>query len=373
MKHICRILSLVLALLMLMSAGLAEAADHVVALVNGEELMYSTYYAIESTYLYQYEAAGMDLTDPTVYAYVQDLALSHAIEQMLVVQDMREQGCYDFDDATEVWCVEQGNAAYEQALRDVGEMLRDSLGLVEDEDVKAYALDYAASMGVTAESYIDVYRTQYASAKYQEWLIRDNPVTEADVQAEYDARVAASRELHGTDAAAFEQDAASGNEVWYRPAGYRSVLQILLSAQGDTAEAKLAAVQGTVDEISARLVQGESFEQLIREYGTDASFNDEEFFGIGYQVHPDSVIWEDAFVQAAFAEDMAAPGCWSQPFASDLGVHILYYLSDVPEGPIELTGEIYDALAYVIYATRTQAAQKARIEELAAAAEVIFY
>lgn len=373
MKHICRILSVLMALLLTMSVCCAEGSDPAVAMVNGEALPYSEYAAIESAYLYQYEADGADLTDSTIYTYVQDLALTHAIEQRLVVQDMRANGFYDLDAETEAWCVEQGNAAYQKALADVGAMMRESLGLVEESDVQEYALSYAEALGVTVETYIDVYRTQYASAKYQEWLIRDNPVTEEQVKAEYEARVAASKAIHATDVAAFEATAANGGEVWYRPAGYRSVLQILLTAEGDTAEAKLASVQETVDAIQARLAQGESFESLIREYGADAAFDNDAFFSTGYQVHRDSVMWEDAFVAAAFSAEMDAPGSWSKPFASDLGVHILYYLADVAEGPIELTGELYDALAYVIYSGRTQAAQRARIDELAEAAEVVIY
>ncbi len=373
MKHICRFLSLLMALMMLAGIGLAETYDPVVATVNGEELLYSEYYAIESAYLYQYEAAGVDLTDDTAYAYLQDLALSYAIEQMLVVQDMHAQGCFELDEETESWCVVQGNAAYEQALADVGDMMRETLGLVEESDVQEYALAYAADLGVTAETYMDVYRTQYATVQYQEWLTRDNPVTEADVQAEYEKRVAASQEAYGQDAAAFETDAANGKETWYRPAGYRSILQILLPAAGETAEAKLASVQETVDAIHARLAQGESFEALIREYGTDAAFADEAFMASGYQVHQDSVLWEDSFVQAAFSEEMEAPGCWSKPFASDLGVHILYYLCDSEAGAVALSEELYDALAYVIYSQRVQEAQAARIAELVNAAEVVIY
>jgi len=373
MKHICRFLSLMMTLVMLAGVALAEMNDPVVATVNGEELLYSEYYAIESAYLYQYEAAGVDLTDDTVYAYLQDLALSYAIEQLLVVQDMRAQGCFDLDEETENWCVEQGNAAYEQALADVGDMMRETLGLVEESDVQEYALAYAADLGVTAETYIDVYRTQYATTQYQEWLIRENPVTEADVQAEYEKRVAASQALYEQDAAAFETDAANGKETWYRPEGYRSILQILLPAEGETEEAKLASVQETMEAINARLEQGEHFETLIREYGTDATFENEAFMASGYQVHPDSVLWEDAFVQAAFSAEMAAPGCWSKPFTSDLGVHILYYLNDSEAGAVALSEELYDALAYVIYSQRAQEAQSARISELVNAAEVVIH
>mgnify|MGYP006967389420 CR=1 FL=1 len=42
------------------------------------------------------------------------------------------------------------------------------------------------------------------------------------------------------------------------------------------------------------------------------------------------------------------PGCVSQPFTSNLGVHILFYLGDSASGPIELTEDVHDILAYTI-------------------------
>lgn len=370
--HMKQFLSLLLALLMTFSFACAEN-EVIVVTVNGEDMPYSDYAAIESAYLYQYESAGVDLTDEATYAYLQDLALSYAVEQMLVRQDMQAQGCYDFDAETEAWFQEQGAAAYEQALLDVENMMRDTLSLMPEEDARVYALSYAESLGVNEQTYVDFYRTQYASVKYYEWLIRDNPVTDEDVQAAYQQRVEESKALYAADVAAFETAAANGSEIWYTPAGYRSVLQILLPATGDTAEEKLASVQPTVDAIMARLESGETFESLIREYGADTAFNDETFFSIGYQVHQDSILWEDAFIAAAFSAEMAQPGCWSQPLVSDLGVHILYYLSDAASGPVALTEELSDALSYLIYTERYTAAQAERITELADAAEIVFH
>ena len=193
MKKLLRILSLMTALLLTMSCGLAETAEPAVALVNGEPLLYSEYAAIESAYLYQYQAAGLDMTNATAYTYVQDLALTYAIEQMLVVQDMKAQGCFDLGEETETWCVTEGKAAYEQALTEVGEMMRDTLDLPAEEDMREYALSYAEALNVTVDTYIEEFRTQYAMAMYQEWLIRDNPVTDEQVQAVYDERVQDSR------------------------------------------------------------------------------------------------------------------------------------------------------------------------------------
>lgn len=367
-------LSLLLSLLMALSFASAETSQEpVYVTINGEDLLYSDYVAIESAYLYQYEAAGVDLTDEATYAYLQDLALSYAVEQLLVKQDMQAQGCYDFDAETEAWFKEQGATAYEQALLDVENMMRDTLALMPEDDARVYALAYAENLGVNEQTYVDFYRTQYASVKYYEWLIRDNPVTDEDVQAAYQQRVEESKALYANDVAAFETAASTGAEVWYTPAGYRSVLQILLPAEGGTAEDKLASVQPTVDAIMTRLESGEAFETLIREYGADTAFNNEDFFTAGYQVHPESIIWEDAFIAAAFSAEMAQPGCWSKPFASDLGVHILYYLNDTTSGPVALTEEIADALSYLIYTERYTAAQTARISELADAADIVFH
>ena len=38
---------------------------------------------------------------------------------------------------------------------------------------------------------------------------------------------------------------------------------------------------------------------IIAEYGTDANFADETFYSVGYQVHAQSILWEDSFVAAS--------------------------------------------------------------------------
>lgn len=381
MMKMKRILPLLIALLVVLVVALAlifgqsrsttETDDFPVATVNGEDLLYNDYLAIESAYLYQMEAAGADLSDSSVYTYFQDLALTYAIEQMLVKQDMRAQGCYDFDKETEAWFAEQGKAAYDAALAEVMESMRDII--TTDKELREYALAYAKSLNVTEQTYIDFYRTQYASMNYYEWLIRDNPITDEDVQTAYAARVENSKGLYENNIAAFETALNSGAEVWYMPAGYRNILQILLPTQGSTENEKLASVRATLDEIYARLEKGESFQSLIAEYGTDAYFADEAALASGYLVHEESIIWDDSFIAAAFSAEMAQPGCWSQPIASDLGVHILYYLCDSAAGPIELTEDLRAALEYALYTECYTAAQTKRIAELADAAEVVIY
>lgn len=367
-----RFLSLMMALLLCCAPALAEVVqeDYPVATVNGEDLMYSKYKAIESAYLYQYESAGVDLSDESVYAYLTDLALSYAVEQLLVEQDMRAQGCFDFDEEMEAWFAESGKAAWEQALQDVMDSLRAADS--SDDELMVYALAYAESLGVDEQTYVDYYRTAYAQENYRAWLIRENPVTDEDVQAEYEIQTAQSKALYENDVAAFETALLSGQSAWYTPAGYRQVLQILLPAEGETAEEKIASVQATVDEINTLFAQGESIQNLITLYGADANLADADLLATGYPVHRDSIMWAEDFVAAAFSPEMAAPGSLSKPVASDAGVHILYYLADLPAGPVELTEDVRTALAATIYQQRYTAAQKERINVLADAAQIIF-
>ena len=369
-----RFLSALLALLLGFSVALAESsADQPVATVNGDVLLYSEYYAIESAYLANYQAAGIDLSDETTIAYLQDLALTYAVEQMLVRQDMQAQGCFDFDHETETWFQQTGKAAYDAALNDVKASFLASQPNMDPDEADVYALAYAKSLNVTPETYVDYFRTQNASQRYYEWLIQDTPVTDAEIQAAYEARVAESQTVFASDAAAFETALYQGQEAWYRPEGYRAVLQILLPAEGDTDEARLQSVQPAVDAITTRLNDGEAFQTLMAEYSMDANSTDADFLATGYQVHRDSVVWEDAFIQAAFSEAMSAPGAVSLPFASNLGVHILYYLADIPGGPIELTAELHDALHYTLYTQRYTEAQAKRLNVLAETAEIIFH
>lgn len=206
MKKYVRILFLLAAMLMSVSPAVAETAetaeptqDSVIATVNGEPLLSSAYTPIETSYLLSYAGMGVDVTDESMKAYVQDLALTAAIEDMLVRQDMTALGFFDFDEETERWIAGQGAAAYESALADVGDTLRAELGLSDEDDMTPYALAYAQLLGVTEEDYADVYRTQLATAYYYDYLTRDIPVTEEDIQAAYEAYTAENGPAELTD------------------------------------------------------------------------------------------------------------------------------------------------------------------------------
>lgn len=172
----------------------------------------------------------------------------------------------------------------------------------------------------------------------------------------------------------YELYKAYGYDPWYRPTGYRGVLQILFEVDSDLLEAyqtaqnayedslnadesvDSAALKATadaarqavldsqkdkIDAVYTRLTNGEAFETLVKEYD-QAESGDDDFLKTGYEIHPDSVAvgWDNVFVDAVFSDKMTQPGAVSDPVVSSYGVQILYYLRDVPGGPVEMTDEI---------------------------------
>ena len=259
------------------------------------------------------------------------------------------------------------------------------------------------SMGYTEEGYL-ADAIQYAEYdKLYAYLSQDAAVEDQAVIDYYNSLVEADKAVYENDAAAYEQVqqmnqlyAAYGmadyvTEVYYKPAGYRLVTHILLSADeallteyadlqaayeeqqntieeggevtGDviTAEAVenarlaiLANVQPTVDEINQKLADGATFAELIPQYTTDPGMMDEASIAKGYEVHMDSVNWVIPFRDQAFTVNNI--GDVTAPVVTDYGVHILQYVADVPAGGVELTAEMHaDFKASLLAAAQDEA------------------
>lgn len=159
-----------------------------------------------------------------------------------------------------------------------------------------------------------------------------------------------------------------GYSSYYIPSGYRGITHILIDADADALSAYAAACEGTdeaaveaakkaviescrekLDEIYARFEAGESFESLIAEYNTDPGMSGDNLVN-GYSVRKDTVVFMQEFTDGAFSEKMQAVGDVSDPVVTSYGVHILYYLRDVPGGAVEMTDAVRQEMkSYVVY------------------------
>ena len=108
------------------------------------------------------------------------------------------------------------------------------------------------------------------------------------------------------------------------------------------AKACLDDVKDTTDEIYSRLESGDSFEDLIAEYGEDPGMQNEPTMSRGYYVSDESAQWEENFRNAAMLLNQVGDYT-EEPVVSGSGVHIIEYASDVAGGEVDLA-QVRDAL-----------------------------
>lgn len=180
--------------------------------------------------------------------------------------------------------------------------------LVMLEDEIQYAYDDAAYALEAAANDLELLEDELAKAKDDD--LEEGESTPEDIQAEIDA--------------------------------IRATIPEMEAVAEKAKQACLDAAKSVTDEIYAKLAAGESFEDLIAEYGEDPGMQNEPAMSRGYYVSENSQKWEVNFRDASMA--LANVGDYTmEPVISGSGVHIILYNSDVPAGNVDFAA-VRDAL-----------------------------
>ncbi len=408
MKKITRLLALVLALMLCTASVCTAVADEatttdttetattsptdVMATVNGEPVLRETVENIASNLSYTYSQYGYDTTTDENVKVINQIALDYAIQYALMDQKAAEWGLDQFTDE-EMETLKASNAESWNSLVDsyvtyYGNLTDEST----DEEklaAKTSALAALEAMGYTEEVMMQSTLEEERYDRVRNKMIENVEVTDDEVQTAFDTQVESDKASYEGNVAYYEyMTQYYGQTSYYVPEGYRGITHILLTVDDtllqnyedlaakleeqeeaedtDTTEATatdvpeateipvtqadvdaayqaiLDSVQPTIDEINQKLADGASFADLIAEYGADPGMQSEPYMSEGYSVHQDSVIWDAAFVKAAFSVEKV--GDVSEPVVGSYGVHIVYYLRDVPSGAVELTDDIKEDL-----------------------------
>ena len=348
-----RILSLIIALVMALGvfACAEDASQGTVLMTVDDEKVYQDQVQEIAELLYQYGYTNsVNMTLGLKYVLLNQVApflLTRGQEAELLgeerLSELKETYTNEFIDYFESYVeslagendTEEDKAAHRaQAQKDF-------------EDADLFLDKYIADM--VAQDAFKVYRQQI-----------DIDVTDAEVDARYMEYIEEEKAYFQGNVPLYENYQRYGYTLYWQPDGYRGIIHILISADedalnaykaaaGDEEKAKAAAavvasVQETLDEIYKALEDGEEFISLIEKYNIDPGMQDEENLKNGYAVHKDSITYVDEFTKGAFADEMQQVGDVSQPVVTSYGVHILYYLRDIPEGAKELTQEFAQEL-----------------------------
>lgn len=346
--------------------------------VNGTEIFREDIDLILSNLVATYAQYGYDTTDETFLNAMNQYAVEYAVQLELMEQKAVEKGYDQFTDEEKA-AIEEENATSWNEIVDLYVTYYGGVTEESTEEEKSAArvnvLAMLEGMGYTEAVMLE---DAYSNAKLdrvEASMIEGATVTDDEVKALFDEYVKQDEATYKEDIATYEyMTQYYGETSYYTPEGYRGITHILLEvdeellsnyqslaaqleekeeaieaatttditvtqADVDAAyQAIIASVQPTIDEINKKLADGVAFADLIVEYGTDPGMEQEPEKSQGYPVHMDSIIWDPAFVQAAFSVNNV--GDIAQPVVGSYGVHIVQYTRDVPAGPVEYTADI---------------------------------
>ena len=404
------------------------------ATINGQEIWsdneYLTY--MQSNYLNWASSNGYDTSNEALIMAINQQAMQETLAYNAILRKGSEMGLDQFTDedkaAFEADAKAQWDNIVDSFVSGSGSVTDEST----DEEKAAARAEMEAQLlalyGYDEARYTEEYVAQaYNNTVYQRVfnsLTENLTVTDEDIQAYYDGLVKEHQETLNGSAAAYEfYTRYYGQTFYYMPEGYRGITHILLKVDDDllnswkdlsskleeqqssaasepaetetpaedaepTAEpepteepvteemvaaaeqAILDSVKETVDEIKAKLDAGASFDDLIKEYGTDSGMEDDATRAAGYPVHSDSIIYDETFKDTAMALEKV--GDISDPVVTQFGVHILNYLRDIPGGAAELTEEMKKEFGETILTNLQNEALQTAAKQWLAESDIVY-
>lgn len=238
-----------------------------------------------------------------------------------------------------------------------------------DADIDATVKECLEYYNYTKEDIYKMVSNRVAVDKMASDLTAGIVVTDEAMQSYYDALVAQDQTAYAENLVAYEEARMYGTDdrFMYNPEGYRRVLQVLIGFETEEDKTayndlltkyntlinggELTVAEGevapTIDELKAAMTDmeaplrkiaaevtdkfnnGTPIDALMDEYSADRNTPAE-----GYYVNIQSSAFDSAFVDAAYS--VSEIGELSAPYAGQHGLYMVYYLADVPAGPVAL-------------------------------------
>lgn len=204
-----------------------SAGGEDIVYTKGEVLDEVNYQLNYMSYLYSMLGYSYDPTDPTIIAKTKDDVMDMLVEDAVETLKAQELGLNEF--------TEEELAEIAESVDNDWESNKSSLQSQEfaDTELTGDELDAAlearmAEMGYTREQLEASYKHTKMLDKLREETIKDVVVTEEELQADYDEKVASQQETYDATPTSYVSALNNGSTVYYAPAGVRLVKQILL-------------------------------------------------------------------------------------------------------------------------------------------------
>ncbi|NLG57326.1 MAG: hypothetical protein GX540_02820 [Clostridiales bacterium] len=238
-------------------------ARQVIVSVNGEEMIkerFSEYYAnaFNQEYAMQqlYQQYGLvQQIKVDADAVLKDTADAVA-RDMVMRQKGVELGLDAFSQEDEAEIAAAADQQFEDLLGQIQEQFFPETEL-EGEELDQALRNKAAELNITMEDIIESEEGNKLYEKLREYATQDVTVSQEEIQAYFDQQVESDKASYESDPSAYGSAVNGGQKVYYAPAGYRFVRQILVKFSQEDEEAitalneELDALQITLDEARA--------------------------------------------------------------------------------------------------------------------------
>ena len=197
---------------------------------------------------------NLDVTSSTVIASAQDTAIKQLKQDMTLRAKAAELGLDQLTEEETAQAKENAASNLETAKLYVKYYMLDE----ESQNLEGEELDKAideglAQLGVSLEAYEKAAVDEVVDSKLKEYAVKDVTVSEDEIKAEYDAKVAADEEKYKENATSWvSADNNNTTTLYYAPAGIRRVKQILLKYKADDQTA-IDEAKSKVSEINTKI------------------------------------------------------------------------------------------------------------------------
>lgn len=212
-----------------------EAVDRATEIVRvgdtvytkGEILDQVNYQLSYMSYVYQMYGMSYDTTDAQNISDAKDAVINSLVEDAVKNIKVKELGLDTLTDEETATLKENTDEAWESNRTSVKNNYFAETELTGDELEKAIDAK-CEELGVSRQTVEDSQRTTLTQDKLRQYVIKDVTVSEEELQTAYDAKVEEAKTSYASDLSAYGTAVNADNTVYYRPAGYRMVKQILV-------------------------------------------------------------------------------------------------------------------------------------------------
>ena len=211
-----------------------------------DEINYQLYYMYS---LYSQFGLSYDVTDPNNIADIQEQVINAVVQNAVLNAKAAELG---FDQLTA-----EEQAELDTEIQETWQGYRDSVKAdyfadteLEGDELNAALDAKLEELGISFDSLKENEYASHAVAKLRASVTDPVEVTEEELQADLDEHIASAQNTYETSLSSYGISVNNGSTVYYRPAGYRMVKQILIKFAEDD--------QAVIDDYQAKATTASS-------------------------------------------------------------------------------------------------------------------